>query len=130
MFYCPDCGFEFEKAKKIYEDHGLSAPPFETVGCCPECKGTGIYEKEESHCRCCGAKLSKGIKDYCSAECKRKGEKLWRKQLKNRKKIYESPLNQIIREVTKYNKENGTSYSYGQYVAFIKQTERKKKNDK
>lgn len=31
MFYCRNCGFEFEKPENIYENHGMLSPPFEKL---------------------------------------------------------------------------------------------------
>ncbi len=120
MYYCPDCGSEFEKSEESYETHGLIHPPYESVYCCPYCKGTDFFEKSTTHCRCCGIKLRKGLKDYCSESCEKRGKKLWQKELKRRKIISSDPVNILVREVSIYNKKHNTKYSYGQYVALIK----------
>lgn len=128
MFYCPDCGSEFSNALITHEKHGLDSPPFEKMLYCPNCKSQSIYEKNTTHCRCCGSKLRKGKKDYCSNECAKKGEKLWKLQINKRKNEASSPLNEIIREVISYNRKHNTKYSYGQYVALIKYNKKRKKS--
>lgn len=127
MFYCPECGYEFEKAVQVFESHGLTTPPFERVYRCPNCGGESFHEKTDTHCRCCGGKLPKDRKDYCTEACANKGKRLWAMELKRRKEEFSSPLNKIVREVTAYNQLNGTNYSYGQYVALIKPKKGKKK---
>lgn len=119
MYYCRDCGFEFEAPEIITETHGLSAPPYERDLCCPRCKGRRFREKVGGYCRCCGAKLT-GQTDYCSEKCRAKGEAMWRRELKRRSRSLSDPLNKIVRETDDYNRENGTRYSYGQYVALVR----------
>lgn len=119
MFYCNNCGFEFEKPYRLYEKHGMVSPPYELLNVCPDCKSNDFYEKITTHCRCCGARLEKGEVDYCSPKCQEKGERLRKTERRKRKRIVESPLNEIIRQVNAYNIQNNTKYSYGQYVAQI-----------
>lgn len=119
MFYCPDCGCEFETAEAIFETHLFSDPPFEKSLVCPCCKGKNIYIKTINHCRCCGRKTKDGA-EYCSKECEINGKKLWAKDRKRRGLNVKNPINLLVREVELYNKENGTKYSYGQYVAVIR----------
>lgn len=126
MYYCPECGLEFTKPQKDIEIHGLDSPPYETIYCCPNCSGTSFYEKNTTHCRCCGAKLSENKTDYCSESCEKKGEKLWLREIKRRKMHLADPLYRVVREVNLYNLKNGTNYSYGQYVALIKPKRSKK----
>ena len=120
MYYCPDCGYEFETALKLVETHSLSAPPFEEIYLCPCCKGKNFYEKILNHCRCCGAKLLKMGTDYCSQNCRIRGEKLWKKEMIRRKLNFDNPINIIVKEIDSYNANNKTNYSYGQYVALIR----------
>ena len=127
MYYCTDCGIEFNKPKNIYEKHTLSSPPYEKISVCPHCGGNEIKEKEFSHCRCCGIKINTPERKYCSKECERKGKKLWELQRKRLKLERVNPINIIIRELKDYNKKNKTNFSYGQYVAFIKYKKGKKK---
>ena len=119
MFYCKDCGFEFEKPLKLFDKHNLETPPYEKLNVCPACKSTRIEERLITHCRCCGARLNGDIKDYCSEACKKNGEQLRNIESKRRKIQLESPLNMLVREVNEYNTRNNTKYSYGQYVAII-----------
>lgn len=120
MYYCPECGCEFEKPKKLYETHGLKEPPFEKILVCPDCNSTNFHEKVTTHCRCCGARLPDKSSEYCSESCREKGELLWSKQRKRRKIKTKSPINVILNELNFYNRQNNTDYSYGQYVAIIK----------
>ncbi len=127
MFYCLNCGGEFEKADTIYHTHSLINPPFEPQDVCPYCKSDNIKTKETKHCRCCGAKITDGEKEYCSSACKKRGEELWRREANRRIASRNSPINKILRELNEYNKENNTKYSYGQYVAIIRPTLKRKK---
>ena len=119
MFYCKNCGYEFEKPLKLLETHNLDAPPFESLSVCPMCKNTNIAEKKVTHCRCCGARLNNGEIDYCSERCRENAIKLQNIENKKRKIRLESPLNILIRQLNEYNRQNNTKLSYGQYVAFI-----------
>ena len=42
-----------------------------------------------------------------------------RREALRRKRERSLPLNVIIRQLEEYNRINGTSYSYGQYVALV-----------
>ena len=117
MYYCPECGCEFKIAKKIFEKHGFTSPPFEGIAVCPDCGGTDFYQKSSTHCRCCGSKLSESQSDYCSDACKSKGIKMWKREQKRRHIRNLSPINLIVAELEHYNKENHTTLSYGQYEA-------------
>ncbi len=119
MFYCKDCGFEFEKPLMLFEKHNLDTAPFEELTVCPACKGQNIKEKNVTHCRCCGARLSDGLVDYCSENCRENGIKLRKIENRKRKVRLESPLNTLVRQVEDYNKKHNTKYSYGKYVALI-----------
>lgn len=120
MFYCFDCGNEFENPKKIYETHNVQSEPFEKILVCPVCSSTKFKEKITTHCRCCGARLPKGNKEYCSERCHTKGEYLRSKEIKRKKTAERNPINTILKELNIYNTLNRTNYSYGQYVAIIK----------
>lgn len=119
MYYCSDCGCEFETAAVYRESHGFSTPPFEERRCCPGCSGGNFHLKDASHCRCCGAKLSREEKEYCSEACRIKGEAMWKSERRKRKLSFSSPLNRIVRQTQEFNRKNHTNYSYGQYVALI-----------
>lgn len=127
MYTCLECSFEFKNAIKITERHTLTAPPYESIYVCPNCKSGDYVKKEISHCRCCGAKLTDGKKEYCSDSCKEKGEKLWLKEIKRKQLLSDSNIYRLVREVEEYNKNNRTKYSYGQYVAFKKGIKNAKK---
>jgi len=129
MYYCPDCGLEFEKPLKTFCTHSFTSPPYEKKYCCPDCKGESFFEKNTTHCRCCGAKLRSGAIEFCSDSCRKKGEKLWKREIKRRKLNTENPINNIVRQLEIYNKTHGTDYSYGQYIAIIIPMENRK-NDK
>ena len=127
MYYCNNCGGEFHSPKVLREMHGLNTPPYERLLVCPICKSDSFYEINTTHCRACGAKLSHEGSEYCSYVCKAKGEKLWQKQKLNIKLINEHPLFKKIRELERFNRENSMCLSYGQYVAFTKMRDKKKK---
>lgn len=118
MFYCVDCGHNFEKPKKSLERHNLNTPPFEKIYICPKCNSNNIKEKSIRYCRYCGRTLKYNTDKYCNDTCKNAGEKLWNKQYKRKAKENSNELNVILRETEKYNKEHGTNLSYGQYIAF------------
>lgn len=126
MYYCPECGLQFEKPIKKYSTHGFDSPPYEKIYCCPSCNGIDFFEKNTTHCRCCGAKLKQGKIDYCSEACEKKGKKLWIKEMRRRKLFNSNPINRIVRDLKVYNKTHGTNYSYGQYVAIILPMEKRK----
>ena len=121
MNYCDNCGYEFSTPEKVYENHGFSSPPFELQLVCPNCNSTSFHEKITTHCRCCGAKLSQNKKEYCSNTCREKGRILRNKEIAKNNYLRRSPINEIIRALIIYNKENNTNYSYGQYVALTEQ---------
>lgn len=120
MYYCSDCGREFETAAVSTETHGLASPPFEEACLCPLCGSGNIKPKAVYYCRCCGAKLRADEKEYCSPSCRKRGEEMRRRELKKKKLIFSSPLFQTVREANEYNEKNHTDYSYGQYVTLIK----------
>ncbi len=130
MYSCLECGYEFKNPIKSIEKHNLQTPPYESIYVCPRCKSTSFEKTKISHCHCCGAKLTDAQTEYCSQECKIKGEKLWKTEIKRKKILSDNPLYKLVREVESYNKRNGTSYSYGQYVALVKPKKRRKNNVK
>lgn len=127
MYKCYDCNGEFEFPEKIIEKHSLDNSPYEKIYVCPFCRSANFKVKDNTHCRCCGAKLSDCASEYCSIDCKNKGRILWKNELKRRKDILINPINIIIRELENYNKSHDTNYSYGQYVAIIESQRRKQK---
>ncbi len=120
MYFCLDCGYTFKHALKVYEKHRLSTPPYEVINVCPSCKSQNFRQKQSDYCHYCGAKLKKGQTNYCSAECKHKGKKAWKKEKKRKKILVDSPLYKRVRETEEYNLKNNTKYSYGQYTAIVK----------
>ncbi len=130
MYHCLSCESGFKTPILLYEKHNLKDPPYERIYVCPICKSTDYEKMYSSHCHCCGAKLTNGKKDYCSDTCKIKGEKLWLKEFKRKKLLYDSDLYSIVRETEAYNKNHNTKYSYGQYVALIKSKKKVKKSAK
>lgn len=127
MYFCSDCGLELTNVKRCIETHGLDTSPYEKIIYCPFCKSSEVYEKTTLHCKCCGIKLNSDKKDYCSPECAKKGKKLWELQAKKQMLYFSNPINTIVREVISYNKEHKTNYSYGQYVALVKYSKKRKK---
>ncbi len=120
LYYCKNCGRNFEKPQKEYEKHIFTDTPFELFYTCPFCKSRNFREHITTHCRCCGAKLPAGKTEYCSEACKSRGKKLWEREFKRRERNVSSPISIITRECNEYNRQHNTRYSYGQYVALIK----------
>ena len=116
MYRCCDCNKEFEYVEVVFESHGLSTPPFERRHRCPFCASPNFIEKESRHCHFCGSKMDTE-KDYCSDRCKLLGERYFKEQAKNLELFKNSSVARAVREVAKYNKENGTKYSYGKYFS-------------
>ena len=127
MYYCTECNSKFNNIKQIYEKHNLSTPPYEKVLCCPFCGGKEIKEMVYTHCKCCGARMKNTNREYCSDICEKKGKKIWEKQNQKINKEKSNPINKVLRELNEYNKKSKSKLSYGQYVAFIKYSKRKKK---
>ena len=119
MYRCKDCKKEFLECITITERHGLSEPPFEKLPACPVCKSTAIVKNVPVHCRFCGRTIKNGNGEYCSKECKRSGELMWREEQKRINNYENSPLIRAVRDLEKYNKEHNTNYTYGYYVANI-----------
>lgn len=119
MYRCKDCGFEFLYAEKLSEYHNLSSPPFESIKICPNCKGNNFYEIKIPHCRYCGKTLKHNENEYCTAECRRKGEIMWSQQAKRKNKYEQNSLVRITKELEKYNRKHGSLYTYGIYVAKV-----------
>lgn len=120
MYRCTDCKGIFMSARSVYEHHGLAGQPYERRLVCPICGGEEFVPLEAKHCRCCGARLPAGRYEYCNDECRRRGERLWKKQRERRKQRELNPLNMLVAEAQQYNREHGTDYSYGHYVAYVK----------
>lgn len=119
MYHCKDCGFEFLYAATTFERHGLALPPFEKMQVCPNCKSHNFEKSKISHCRCCGRRINKANAEYCSKECKTKGEFMWREQARRRKLYENSSLISIARQLDEYNKQHKTHYTYGNFVGKI-----------
>ena len=120
MYQCKDCGGKFQNPKIYIEKHGLTLPPYEKIYLCPFCDSASFKEIITKYCNCCGARLKEQQGKFCSEKCKITAEKLRLQEYKRLKKLNDSPLVQMVKEVTDYNKVNNTKYSYGQYVAIIK----------
>lgn len=120
MYQCRDCGCEFETAGVEFERHGLDCPPYERILVCPVCRSTDFEEQKHPHCRCCGALLPPGRREYCSDACRVRGKKLWEQQQHRRTALRENPLVMLVREADEYNRLHGTCYTYGQYTALIR----------
>jgi len=62
---------------------------------------------------------------YCSDACRNEAKKIHNQRYKNRikreRKMMEAmrhtDLSNTVREIEKYNQENGTSLTYGQYIS-------------
>ena len=91
MYRCQDCEFEFLYAKQHEEHHQQTEPPFEKLCVCPNCKSTNFSKIKIRYCRFCGRKLKANMSEYCTKECKMRGDIMWREQAR-RKNLYESNL--------------------------------------
>lgn len=76
------------------------------------------------YCRQCGREFThwnanKSYCDECAEERKKNSIKKYVKknQVKKKAKKSRQSLNEIMIEIAEYNKEHGTSLSYGQYVS-------------
>ena len=119
MYQCQDCEHEFLYSECIEETHGLSFGPYEKISVCPYCKSQKFFKIENRYCKYCGRKLKSNELEYCSKECKRKGETMWREQAR-RKNLYEkSSLISVTRQLEEYNKLHNTKYTYGTFVGKI-----------
>lgn len=130
MYYCRNCHSEFETPKTVTEKHGLTSPPFESFCVCPFCLSADYKEITVKYCHCCGARLSNVNKTYCNDSCRIAAERLRKKEALNREKLIGSQLTLLLREVERYNAENNTKFSYGQYVAIIRPKLLRSKNAK
>ena len=129
MYICHECGYEFENPVKATEKHTLSSPPFEIICVCPRCASTNYEKSQSDFCRCCGAKLKANQTDYCSVSCRKRGEKLWKRELGRKKALVDSPLFKILRENEVYNKKHGTRLSYGQFTALLSSKKKGKRRN-
>ena len=114
MYRCTDCGSKFEYAEIVCEKLGLKEPPYKRIRRCPFCHSGELEEFEANHCHYCGVKLDTQDK-YCSQRCKKAGELAFAAEAQRRGEFLSSAVASAVREVTQYNKEHGTKYSYGQY---------------
>ncbi len=119
MYICKDCKKHFSQLKEISERHNLDNPPFEQLAVCPNCGSSAIEEERPHYCRCCGARLKSGVYGYCNNACRKKGERMWIRQEQNKTVIEKGALSRLVCGVKRYNAENGTNYSYGQFVAVV-----------
>ncbi len=119
MYRCTDCEKVFISARTVFETHGMVSPPYERRKVCPVCGSENFTEMVVRHCRCCGARLKEGRYDYCDESCRIRGEKLWQRQARRRRRYESSPLYMKVAKIERYNREHGTDLSYGQYVALI-----------
>lgn len=119
MYYCTDCGKEFENPKVRYERHGMGEAPFEEYLYCPHCSSDSIKEETLRYCRCCGRKLPDKRRWYCNNDCKTRGEKLWRIERERRRRLEGNSIIRISAKIEQYNKAHGTNYSYGFFVANV-----------
>lgn len=119
MYRCTDCGKTFLSPRVYYEKHAVDCPPYERRFVCPICQSEDFAEIKVRHCRCCGARLKDNRFDYCDDSCRIRGEKLWQRQARRRKRYESNPLYIKVAKVERYNREHNTSLSYGQYVALI-----------
>ena len=119
MYICKDCESVFEDPKIFCERHSLDTPPFERHIACPDCESETISEAAVRYCRCCGARLKHGVYGYCNDACRKKGEKMWRRQEEKSFIIQNGAVARLVRGVALYNREHGTDLSYGQFTATV-----------
>jgi DNA-directed RNA polymerase subunit RPC12/RpoP len=84
---------------------------------CIDC-GTEFFSASHQALRC----------EKCRVTAKRKQKEEWKKKANKKHRIPRAlpprkSLMQVLRELEKYNKENGTYLSYGQYIAIIEKGE-------
>lgn len=78
--------------------------------------------KERGLCvRCCKSKQADGHVACKSCRDKvksynKKDAELYKAETKLKVEIKKSELDNALKEIAEYNKDNGTSYSYGQYM--------------
>ena len=65
---------------------------------------------------------------FCCEACRKRAER-YRENEKRRRQASE-PLNRVLREKEDYNRQHGTAYSYGQYVALCEISTRRRKGEK
>lgn len=131
MYICLECGYRFEYPLQLKEKHDFSNPPYEKIWVCPRCQSGNFEKREIKYCRACGARLSGDKTDYCTEACKNNAKKLWRKEIARKKRLSDSDIFRIVREIDSYNHNNKRKLSYGQYVALKSAKKRKggKKNE-
>ena len=121
MYRCKTCLRTFSAPKIRVERHGLSCPPYETFSVCPFCEENDFAEIV-TRCRACGAKMQKEG-PFCSEACRKRAEH-YRQNERERRRA-EAPINRVLREKEAYNRQHGTAYSYGQYVALCENNTRR-----
>ena len=116
MYYCTDCKIFIEEPRKKRFKTGEG---IKTKLLCPICLGEVLPAVPE-YCRYCGCRLPENSKSaYCDETCRRRGRKLWTRELYLRKKLRDDPIARVLRMLTSYNREHNTKYSYGQFVSLI-----------
>ena len=116
MYYCTDCGRKFEEPNIAYIKQPYS---MEEIVYCPNCYSENIREEDARYCRCCGKKLKDKKRWYCSEECKKRGELLWKIQRERKRREKGSSLIKLSVKIEEYNKAHGTTLSYGFFVANV-----------
>lgn len=119
MYRCQDCEYEFLYAKTIEDQHSLDNPPFEKIAVCPNCKGRNFSEIKKHYCKYCGRSLKKDVLEYCSNDCRKKGEIMWKEQARRKNLYNQNSIISIAKELDEYNKKHNTNYTYGVFVAKI-----------
>ena len=126
MYRCKTCERKFTAPKILVERHGLLIPPYETFSVCPYC-GEGAFVELVTRCRCCGARMEREG-PFCCDACRKRAEH-YRENEKKRRQTSEA-INRVLREKEAYNRQNGTAYSYGQYVALCENRSERHKGGK
>lgn len=117
MYYCENCRKEFFYARVYHERQGGANGGYERFLLCPFCNSTNFSQIKGEYCSYCGMPLRQAGRKYCSASCKKNGERLYEKEQERLSKRKTDRLILSITEVADYNKRTGNRLSYGQYFA-------------
>lgn len=117
MYHCTDCKSFFNTPLKRNRGDCAFGKDCGSSLLCPFCKSANIKVYEPQYCRCCGRRLKKGERLYCSRACMKNGERLYNEQRQNKIRIKNSPIYVLVRKLKEYNEQHKTNLSYGQFVA-------------
>ena len=84
---------------------------------CFKCKKN--IDDDSHYCKYCGRSLKKGVLEYCSSECRKKGEIMWQEQARRKNLYQQNSIISVTRKLEEYNKTHNTNYTYGIFVGKI-----------